>query len=155
MAENLSIEAPDFDRIRDGNFHSIEDAIRLLWFVANNAERARRTQDRRISQRLKVQPLLVPATTNQDNLDTQEAGLIVYTGASNIDVSGYRAPSTDGAILFVLVTGAGTIRHLHQSASSDAGNRLLFDPAVDNSVNTNEGLILIYQDSRWRELNLS
>lgn|SRR5574341_199594 len=155
MAENLSIEAPEFERIRDGDFHAIEDGIRLLWFVANNAERVRRTQDRKISQRYSPKVLLMPQTSNQNNVDTQDAGLIVYTGGSNIDVSGYRAPSVDGAVLIIFVTGVGTIRHMHQDANSDAGNRMVFDPAANNSVNTNEGLILLYQDSRWRELNLS
>src|SRR5574341_285137 len=96
MAENLSIEAPEFERIRDGDFHAIEDGIRLLWFVANNAERVRRTQDRKISQRYSPKVLLMPQTSNQNNVDTQDAGLIVYTGGSNIDVSGYRAYLASG-----------------------------------------------------------
>lgn len=153
--ESLTIESPDFDRIRDGDNRAVEDAIRLLWFVANNAEKQRRLGDRNTAARLSPKVLTKPSTTNQNNVDTEGAGLIVYTGASAIDVSGYRAPSFDGAIMYILVTGAGTITHLHQSASSDAGNRMIFDPAVSNAVSTNEGLILIYYDSRWRELNLS
>lgn len=152
MAENLSIESPDFDRIRDGNFRAIEDGIRLLWFVANNAERQRRIQDRKISERLSNKVLIMTATTNQDNVDTQGAGLIVYTGGSAIDVSGYRAPSVDGAMLIVLVSGAGTISHLHQSGNSDAGNRLLNNPANTVSAATNEAIIYVYRDSRWRQL---
>ena len=42
MAENLSIEAPNFDRIRKGDTHATEDAIRLLWYVLNNEIRMRR-----------------------------------------------------------------------------------------------------------------
>jgi len=150
--ENLSIESPDFDRIRDGNYRAIEDAIRLLWFVANNNERVRRTQDRRISQRYSPKVLLKSLSGNENNVDTEESGLIVYTGSSAVNITGYRAPSVDGAVLTVLVTGSATITHMNQNASSDAGNRMVFQGGADVGVATNRALVFAYRDSRWREL---
>ena len=46
MAENLSIEAPDFDRIRKGDAPATEDAVRLLWYVLNNEIKLRRIGQR-------------------------------------------------------------------------------------------------------------
>ena len=155
MSTNLSIETPDFDRIRKGDFSSIEDAIKLLWFVANEEGRLRRAGDRRIEDRLSPRVVTFSPTGNQNNVDMEGAGLIVYTGSTAVNITGYRSPSMDGDILFVLVTGSATITHMHQSASSDAGNRMVFQGAADEAVLTNTALMLTYTDSRWREMKWS
>ena len=155
MAENLTIESPDFDRIRDGDNHAIENAVRLLWFVANNAEKQRRTGDRRIAARVSPKILSKAPAGNENNVDTEDAGLIIYTGAGAVNITGYRAPSMDGAVLFILVTGAGTITHMHQDANSDAGNRMIFQAAADEAVATNTALMLTYVAARWREMKWS
>lgn len=152
MAENLSIESPDFDRIRNGDPRATEDAIRLLWFVANNNERLRRAGDRRNRERLNLKVLPLAPTGNLNNVDTEGAGLVVYTGADARTITGYRAPSDDGACLLILVTGAGTITHSHQSGSSDTPNRMVFTDAADEAVTTNRALFLAYQNARWREM---
>lgn len=152
MADNLTIESPDFERIKKGDFHSIEDAIRLLWFVANAEARSRRQGDRRIEDRLSPKILTKAPSGNENNVDTEGAGLIVYTGSSAVNITGYRAPGTAGDVLLVLVTGSATITHMEQSSSSDAGNRMVFQGAADLAVATNKALMLTYTDSRWREM---
>lgn len=153
MADNLSIEAPDFDRIRRGDFHAIDDAIRLLWYVANDEAKRRRSGDRQISARLSPQTVSFAPSVDQNNVDTGGAGIVVYTGSTAVDISGYRAPSFDGAMLIIHVTGSGTITHNHQDTNSDAGNRLVNQgggtPNV--AVATNQSMIYIYLNSRWRE----
>lgn len=155
MAENLSIESPDFDRIKKGDNHATEDAIRLLWFVLNDEMKKRRTGDRRIEQRLSPKLVTFAPSGNINNVDLDGAGLVVYTGASSVDVTGYRAPGEDGDIIFVLVTGAGTITHKSQSASSDSFNRFVFQGAADVAVTTNKALVFIYSNARWREMKLA
>jgi len=50
MAYNLSIESPDFDRIRKGDDKATENAVRLLWFVLNDEISRRRRGIREASQ---------------------------------------------------------------------------------------------------------
>lgn len=151
MADNLSIEAPDFDRIRKGDPHATEDAIRLLWFVANDEAKRRRSGDRQIAARLSPQVLPLAPAASQNNVDTQGCGVIVYTGANSVNVTGYRAPGFDGAVLFIHVTGAGTISHTNQDANSDAGNRFVNNGAATVAIGTNQSAIYVYYNSRWRE----
>ena len=152
MADGLSIESPDFDRIRKGDNHAVEDAIKLLWYVANNEMKLRRQADRRIEDRLSPRILTKAPSGNENNVDTEGAGLIVYTGSSAVNITGYRSPSVDGDILLILVTGSATITHMNQNASSDAVNRMVFEGAADLGVTTNKCLGLIYQNARWREM---
>ncbi len=151
MAENLSIESPDFDRIKKGNPRAIEDAVRLLWLVLNDEIKQRRSGIRRNAERVSPKILSLAPSANQNNVDTDGAGLIVFTGASAVNITGYRAPSVDGALLVVQVTGSATITHMNQNASSDATNRMIFQAAADKAVATNKSLILLYQNTRWRE----
>jgi hypothetical protein len=151
---NLTIESPDFNRIRKGDSFAVEDAIRLLWLVANEEARARRSGDRVLENRLSPKVLSKAPTGNENNVDTEDAGLIVYTHTVAANITGYRAPSQDGEILFILVTGSATITHMHQDGSSDAGNRMVFQSGADVGVTTNKALVLIYQNARWREMKL-
>lgn len=154
MAENLSIESPDFDRIRKGEGHATEDAIRLLWYVLNNEIKSRRQGDRLISDRLGPKVLARAPTGGENNVDTQGAGIIFYTGATSVAITGYRA-GEEGDILFIHVTGAGTITHNNQDANSDAGNRFVFQAGANKAVATNRSLVLQYFNTRWRELSLA
>ena len=154
MATNLSVESPDFDRIRKGDSSATEDAVRLLWYVLNDEIRKRRIGDRRIEDRLSPKILTKAPSGAENNIDTEGAGLIVYTGSTAVTQTGYRVRE-EGDIIFILVTGTGTISHAHQSASSDAGNRIVTYSGNTKAVATNQSMVLIYQSSRWRELSLA
>lgn len=154
MAVNLNIESPDFQRIKKGDFSSIEDAIKLLWFVANEEIRVRRQHDRRIEERLSPKVLSKAPGGSENNVDTEGAGLIIYTGSDAVNITGYRARE-DGDILFIHVTGSATITHMDQSTSSDAGNRFIFQAGADKDVATNQSIVLQYYNSRWREMSLA
>ena len=152
MADNLSIESPDFDAIKDGDDHATEDAIRLMWYVMNYEIKTRRQADRRIEERLSPKVLGLAPGAALNNVDTQGAGIIMFTGSTAVDVSGYRARE-DGDILFIHVTGSGTITHLNQDSASDAGNRMVFRTGANSAVATNRSLFLTYLNSRWREMS--
>lgn len=150
MAVNLSVEAPDYDRIRKGDAKATENAIRLLWLVANEESRSRRQNDRSIQDRLSPKVLTLAPSANQNNVDTQGAGIIHYNGTDSVNITGYRARH-EGDVLVIHVTGTGTITHMDQDTDSDAGNRLVNNGAGDVAVGTNQSIILIYLNSRWRE----
>ena len=154
MADNLSIESPDFDGIRKGNTNATEDAIRLLWYVMNNEIKTRRGGDRRIEERLSPKVLSLAPTGTQNNLDTDGAGMIVFTGADARTITGIRARE-EGDIIFIFVTGAGTITFNHSDAGSDAGNRIVTAAAANKAVATNKALVLQYINSRFREMSLA
>ena len=151
MAFNLSVESPDFERIKKESGYATKDAIRLLWYVLNEEISQRRVGDRQGANRLSPFVLSMAPSASQNNVDTEGAGLVVFTGADVVNITGYRAPSNDGDILFIHVTGSATITHMNQSAASDATNRMLFQAGADKAVATNRSLILIYQNTRWRE----
>lgn len=154
MAENLSVESPDFDRIRKGNPYATEDAMRLLWFVTNDEIAKRRKADRQISERVSPKVLPLAPTASQNNLDTQGCGLLEFTGTSAINITGIMA-RTEGDILLLHNTGSGTITFKHGSGSSDATNQLLFASGADKAVATDKSLVLLYLNLRWRELSLA
>lgn len=150
MSLNLTVESPQFDKIRKGDTRATEDAIRLLWYVINEALRAQRMDTNETRNRLSPKVLSLALAANQNNLDVGGAGLVVYTGADAYDVTGYLSRE-EGDILFVHNTGAGTITHKNASASSDATNRFVNNGAADVAIATNQSATFIYYDSRWRE----
>lgn len=154
MATNQTIQSPDFDLIKKGNFNSIQDAIRLLWFTANDEAALRRQNDRLAADRLSPKVLNLAPTTSQNNLDSQGSGLLVFTGTTAVNVTGIIAKS-EGDIIFCFVQGTGTITFKHNSGSSDSGNVFLFFSAGDLAVATNKAVILTYLLGKWRELKLA
>src|SRR3990167_5866688 len=144
MSTNLSIESPDFARVRRGDFYAIEDAIRLLWFVANEEARLRRSGGNHNKTHVSNKIVQFAPSGNLNNVDYEGSGFVIYTGATGVNVTGYRTPIHDGDVLLILVTGSGTITHQNQNASSDAGNRMVFNGGADQAVATNEALLLTY-----------
>lgn len=152
MAENLTVESPDFDRIERGDDRATRDAIELLWRVINDEAKARRRNDKTIRDRIEPAEVTFNFSAGQDDLDVQGATLLVSEGASNVTVTGMRA-GVEGRIVIWLVLGTGTITLAHQSASSEAGNRMAFRSAGNLAVATDRAAMLIYRNSRWREAN--
>lgn len=154
MADNLSIQAPDFDRIRKGDYSATEDAVRLLWFVLNNEIKTRRQADRRIEERLSPLVLSMAPAANQNNLDTEGAGVLLFTGSSSVSVTGLIAREV-GDIVFVHNLGSGTITLSNLSGSSDGQNQMAFQSGTDKSLPTNKSVVLQYYNTLWRELSLA
>jgi hypothetical protein len=80
MAENQTIEAPDFDKIKKEAGPNTRDAIQLLWYVANN-ESAERRRGVRAAQEESLRKVKSDApTANQNNYDTEGSPLVEFTG---------------------------------------------------------------------------
>lgn len=154
MADNLTVSAPDFEYIRkEAGVHTM-DGVRLLWSVANEEAKDRRTGIRLAIERQEIKTLITSPSVNQNNFDTQFSTTIRFDGASAINVTGIRA-RVEGARIRVLVLGAGTITLMHNNAGSDATNRILLFAAANKAVATNRAVELEYQNARWREISLA
>lgn len=154
MANNLSVEAPDFDYIkREAGQHTM-DGVRLLWEVANSEATDRRSGVRVAIERQEVKTLVSSPTVNQDNFNTDYSTTLRFDGASAVNITGIKA-RVEGTRVRVLVLGTGTITLMHNNASSEATNRILLFAAADKAVATNKAVELEYQSSRWREISLA
>ena len=152
MSNNLTVEAPDFDYIKqEAGVHTM-DAIRALWYVANDEAKSRRTGVRLATERIEVKTIIASPGASQNNYDTTFATILRFDGAGAINVTGIRARN-EGAIVIVLVLGAGTVTLMNNSGSSEATNRMLFHSGADKAVATNKAWMLTYENVRWRELS--
>lgn len=130
------------------------DGIRLLWSVANSEAKDRRTGVRLAIERQEVKTLVFSLALSQNDFDTAFSTTLRSDGAAAINITGLKA-RVEGARVRVLVLGAGTVTLKHNSASSEAVNRMLFASGADKAVATNKACDLEYQNSRWREISLA
>lgn len=154
MANNLTIESPDFDHIRQETGVHTMDGIRLLWSVANSEAKDRRIGVRLAIERQEIKTLISSPTVNQNNFDTDYSTTLRFDGASAINITGIKA-RVEGTRIRVLVLGSATITLMHSNAGSEAANRILLFAAADKAVATNKAVDLEYQSSRWREISLA
>jgi hypothetical protein len=154
LADNLSVEAPDFDYIKKEAGPHTKDGMILLWTVANDEAKQRRTGIRLAIERQEVKTLINSPAVSQDNYDTQFSTTLRFDGVVGINVTGIKA-RVEGARVRVMVLGVGTITLKHNSASSEAQNRILLFAAADKAVATNKSVELEYQNARWREIVLA
>jgi hypothetical protein len=154
MAENLSIESPDFGRIKKDAGRATEDAIRLLWFVQNDEIAQRRRGVRAARDRYRPKLLTLAPTAQQDDLETEGAGIIYFTGSTNFSLTGLRAIE-EGDVVILVNLGSATITVENEHAGSDAQNRIVMAAGADKTLATNKAIILAYLNTRFRELSLA
>lgn len=154
MANNLTIESLDFDGIRKGNAQTTGDAVEFLWMTLNDESRQRRRGVKLAVDRSERAVLELAPAAGQNNLDIGNVSILDFTGATSVNVTGLLAPSAYVARRVLLfVTGTGTITLKHESASSEALNRILTFSTGDLALATNKCVELIYLSGRWRELD--
>ena len=151
MSSQFTIEAPDFDRIKGETGVATRDAITSLWRVANDEADTRRTGVRAATERMQPKSIILSPSVAQNNLDTQLATVLRFDGAASVNVTGLRA-RPDPTIVILFVIGAGTITLKHQSASSLERNRIVTNSSGDLAIATNKCVMLIYLNTRWREM---
>ncbi len=154
MAENLSVEAPDFDLVRKETGRATEDALRTLWFAINGEMSIRRQNAKRDNDRLQGKILTSAVSANQDNFDTQGALIVIFTDAGAFNITGIRNP-TEGRVIYLTNLGAGTKTIKHASANSDAPNRFRTFALGDLGIATDKTVIVEYANSLWREVKLA
>ena len=154
MGAQLTIESPDFDKIRKESGRATEDGMRLLWLVANDEARDRRNGVREAIERWEKKFIILTPTVNQNDLDTQDTTILRFDGTTAVNVTGLKA-RVEGTIVLVSVLGAATITLMHDNAGSEARNRMLFQAAANKAVVTNRDVFLKYLNTRWREISLA
>lgn len=151
MASQFTVEAPDFQQVRRETGVATEEAVTLLWRVANDEAESRRMGVRAATERMEPKALLLSPSVNQNDLNTQFATVLRFDGASSVDLTGLQArPDPTLVILFVL--GAGTITLKNENVGSIDRNRIVTAAGGDVAITTNRSVMLIYTNSRWREL---
>lgn len=152
MAINATIEAPNFERIEKESGQFTSDAINLLWAALNDTRQTQRRDARRATESLEPLVLTLAPSGNLNNIDTTGASIVSFTGSSNVDVTGFRAPETGHSrLIFCQVNGTGTITFKH-NVTSETANRVVLASGADTARVTNTGIILVYLQSRWREV---
>jgi hypothetical protein len=152
MSNNQSVEAPDFDRIKREAGPATADGVRLLWAVANDEAQSRRTGIRTATERIAPKSLVDSPVGAQNNYDTNFATVLRFDGAAAANLTGLRA-RPENSIVIVIVLGAGTVTLTHNSGASEANNRILLAAGVDKPVATNQAVMLMYENLRWREVD--
>jgi hypothetical protein len=152
MASNLTIESPNFEKIQKEAGQHTADAVNLLWQALNETRKDERTHYRLSRDILAPKVLIATPTAAVNNLDLQDCSIISFQGSTSVDVSGFRAPETGTSrILFIQVSGAGTITIKH-AATSEADNQISTASGADVTLSTGGGIILAYLASKWREV---
>lgn len=152
MASNLTIESPNFDKITKKAGQETADAINTLWSALNQTRKELRTTDRLCTDLITGKPIEVAAAASVNNFNIKDYSIVVFTGGSAQNCTGFLAPETGQTkLLVVLVTGAGTITMKH-NVTSDSGNRLVNSTGADVTRATNQGIIYAYIGSKWREV---
>lgn len=154
MSTNLTIESFDFERIKREAGTVTADAIHTLWSVANSEAKSRRTGLRVATERIAPKSVIDSPAAQQDDYDTQDGAIIRFDGAVAFDLTGLRSRS-DNTIMIIMVLGAGTVTIKQNSGASEAANRILLAAGADKAVATNKSIVLVYENTRWRELDLA
>lgn len=153
MPENRVIEPPDIDRISRGDFRATADAIQLLWEVADQEARDRRSGVRQAIERLEPKALVASPAAAQHNYDTKGATILRFDGATSFDLTGLIARANN-TIVIVWTLGTGTVTIKNNNAGSEERNRILTPAGGDLAVATNRLVLLAYLNTRWRASGL-
>ena len=154
MGAQLTIESPSFDRIRKLDGPAIEDAIRLLWYVANNQADVERRDIQIARNSINNAVLHQAPTTHQHNFDLKGAGVGLFTGGVSFTLTGIRN-GNQGALRILANLGAGIITIAHESGSSDAPNRITTATGANKTIGPGKFMLLEYLNLRWREVSLA
>src|SRR4051812_19597493 len=114
MGNNLSIEAPNFDKIDKEAGQFTSTAISIFWAAYNDTRKVERTHFTILTHEIFVQPYLLSAAASVDNLDLRDYSVLQFTGGTAQNFTGIVAPETGKVkVVLVKVTGTGTITAKH------------------------------------------
>lgn len=152
MANNLTIESPNFEKIEKESGQFTADAIALLWAALNDTRKVERIDFRLARDLIAPKVLTIAPTASVDNLDLQDSSVVSFTGSSSVNFTGMRAPETGRTrVVLVYVSGSGTIT-AKDEATSETQNQLFNTSGGDVTLATGAGIIYVYLQGRWREV---
>lgn len=152
MANNLTIESPNFEKINKEAGQHTSDAIYLLWAALNDTRKDERTHYRLSRDMIKPKVLIMAPTASVDNLDHQDSSILSFQGSTSVNLTGIRAPETGVAqVMIIHVSGSGTITAKHE-VTSETANQISLASGADVTLSTGSGIILAYLAGKWREV---
>lgn len=152
MSNNLTIESPNFEKIGKEAGQFTSDAIALLWAAMNDTRKIERIDFRQAKEITAPKVLSIAPSANTDNLDLQGCSVVSFTGSTNVNWTGARAPETGQTrVLFIQVSGTGTITLKH-NVTSETANRFSTATGADYAMTTGKGAVFVYLVGLWREV---
>jgi hypothetical protein len=152
VSSNLTIESPNFEKIKKESGQFTSDALALLWATENLTRKELRTGLRESQDILSPKVIQVSAAASVNDLDLQDASVIEFTGASAQNFTGMRAPETGKSrLVLVYISGAGTIT-ARNAVTSQAGNQIFNLGAVDDTLAQGSASAYLYLSGYWRQI---
>jgi hypothetical protein len=152
VANNLTIEAPNFDKIQAEAGQFTSDAVNLLWVALNDTRKSQRLGLTQAIDKVEPKVLSLQPTASVDDLDLQGCSIVSFVGSTSVNFTGMRPPDTGKSrVVLVQVSGSGTITAKHNATSQTAA-QLTLAPGADFSMTTAKGVIFTYLQSKWREV---
>ena len=152
MANNLTIESPNFEKINKEAGQFTADAISTIWAALNDTRAVERRDFRQASQTIAPLLLTLAPTASVNNLDLAGASVVSFIGTSAQNLTGFRAPETGSAqVIFIQVSGTGTIT-VKNNATSETANQITTASGSDLALSTGKGVVLAYLASKWRQI---
>lgn len=152
MATNQTIEAPNFEKINKEAGQFTADAISTLWAALNDTRKTERTDFRIVRDILAPKVKQLAPTASVDDLSLDGCSVVEFTGSASVNFTGMKAPETGRSqVVFVYVSGTGTITAVHNATSATA-NQLDNASAANVTLATRGGIVYIYLSGKWREI---
>lgn len=149
---NLTIESPNTEKITKEAGQFTADAVGVLWAALNDTRASQRRGERLAREMVAPKVISLAPGASVDDLDTQGASVIYFTGSTAVNLTGFRAPETGQTrVLFIYIGGTGTITVKNQ-LTSEAANRIQTSTNADVARTQYQGLVLVYLGSRWCEV---
>lgn len=153
MSSNLTVEAPNFQKILKEAGQFTADAVNLLWSALNDTRAVSRRDSRLATELIEPKVKTVNAAASVDNLDLEGSSIVSFTGTTGQNFTGMRAPETGKArVVIIQNNGSGTITLKH-NVTSETANQLTNDGGADVSLSTGKGTIYVYLSAKWREVH--
>jgi hypothetical protein len=152
VSSNLTIESPNFERIKKEAGQFTSEGVALLWAALNDTRKFSRTGIRLAQEQVAPKVIQLSAAASVNDLDLEGGSVVEFTGGSAQNFTGLRAPET-GRSRFVIayVSGAGTITVKH-AVTSQTGNQLYGIAGADKALSTGLAAGFIYLSGYWRQI---
>lgn len=153
MATNLTIQSPNFDKIRLESGYFTRDAVMTLWEGLNDTRSTELADVTGLRAELAPKSLSLAPSGTTNNLDIRGYSILSLTGSVNESITGFWAPDTNVAkLLFVQNSGTATYTLSNLSASSESQNQIASKAGTDISLASGGAVGFVYLASKWRQI---
>lgn len=149
MAENLTVESFDTARIRHEAGPVTSQAVDSIWKLLNEINGRLIRSVRRAQNVDNPAATALAPTSQQDNLNADGVGVLLFTGSTNFTITGIRN-GVDGRRILLHNAGTATITLAHANAGSDTTNRFHNKGGTGVTIAQDQTVTVVYLAGRWR-----